>query len=87
MAPIKAEAACIGWAEEHCSRYQKGLDKTISVITDNYPLVAVFGKCNFNLFSSFGMFGLFLLVNVWRSGGFLGSSGRLWAQPGLAGDV
>ena len=49
MAPIEAEAAGIGWAMEHCSHYLKGSDKTISVVTDLYPLVAVLGKCVFDL--------------------------------------
>ena len=49
MAPIEAEASGIGWAVEHCSHYLKGSDKTISVVTDHYPLVAVFGKCVLDL--------------------------------------
>ena len=49
MAPVEAEAAGIGWAEEHCSHYLKCSDKIISIITDYYLLVSVFDKCVFDL--------------------------------------
>ena len=34
---------------DHSSHYLKGSDKTIAVITDLFFLVAVFGKCVFDL--------------------------------------
>ena len=49
MAPIRTEAAVIGWAVEYCAHFLKRSDKTISVITDRYPLVAVIGKCVLDL--------------------------------------
>ena len=49
MAPIEAEATGIGWAVEHCSYYLKGSDKVVTVVTDHFPLVAVFNKCVFDL--------------------------------------
>ena len=49
MAPIEAEATGIGWAVNHCSHYLKGSDKVVKVVTDHFPLVAVFDKCVFDL--------------------------------------
>ena len=34
---------------EHCSHYLKGSDKVITIVTDHFPLVAMFGKCVFDL--------------------------------------
>ena len=45
MAPIEAEATGIGWAVEHCSYDLKGSDKVVTIVTNHYPLVAVFDKC------------------------------------------
>ena len=49
MAPIKSEATGIGWAVEHCAYYLKGSNKVVKIVTDHYPLVAVFDKCVFDL--------------------------------------
>ena len=49
MATIQAEATGIGWAVEHCSYYLKGSDKVVTIITDHFPLVAVFEKCPYDL--------------------------------------
>ena len=49
MAPIEAEATGIGWAVEHCSYDLKGSDKVVTIVTNHYPLVAVFDKCAFDL--------------------------------------
>ena len=49
MATIQAEATGIGWAVEHCSYYLKGSDKVVTIITDHFPLVAVFKNCPYDL--------------------------------------
>ena len=45
MAPIESEATGIGWAVEHCAYYLKGSNKVVKIVTDHFPLVAVFDKC------------------------------------------
>ena len=45
MAPIEAAATRIDWVVDDCSHYLKGSDKAVTVVTDHFPLVAVFNKC------------------------------------------
>ena len=51
---IESVAISIGWAVDHCSHYLKGSDKVVTVVTDHFPLVALFEKCVFDLLQRLG---------------------------------